>query len=335
MKEFLIYASLLCLLAACGRKDVAVQQTTVDAPKVLEGGAQIIFPGVVSQSFFETEDVSQSVLGGEIVIPARVAATVVASDESATQNIILFDNPDLATNYTQLLQHLINIRQIRQVNLQQRRTELERTKDLQQHGAATGKDLLEAQTALSLEEANLANEQAANIEHETKLKAGGFQPEALRKAQPGTAYVICEVPEGDIRKISEGSTCTLQFTAFDDETFTGKIEDIADLVDPSTRMVKLRVSLQNPNGRLKAGMFGTASFGLNEGSKLSVSKNAMITVQARNYVFVKTDTTTFERREVSAGRQINDRIVIYHGLVPGEKVAVKGAMQLKGLSFGY
>jgi cobalt-zinc-cadmium efflux system membrane fusion protein len=53
----------------------------------------------------------------------------------------LFDNPELSGNYTQLLQHLTMINQIQNINIRQRKTELSRIKDLQEHGAATGKDL--------------------------------------------------------------------------------------------------------------------------------------------------------------------------------------------------
>ena len=66
------------------------------------------------------------------------------------------------------------------------------------------------------------------VKHETKLKAGGFQPELLRKAKAGTAYIICDVPENQISKIKEGSSCFLQFTAFPNEKFVGKIDDVAD-----------------------------------------------------------------------------------------------------------
>lgn len=270
-----------------------------------------------------------------ITAPAKVAATVVRSDEGASGNIVLFDNPDLSGNYTQLLQHLTMINQIQNVNIKQRKTELSRMQDLQEHGAATGKDLLESQTALSMEETNLLNERSAIIEHETKLKAGGFEPLQLRHAAAGTAYIICDIPESEINMVKEGSKCTLQFTAFPNENFTGKIDDVADMVDQTTRMIKLRVSINNSMGKLKAGMFGSVAFGLSEGKNMSIDKDALITIQGKNYVFVKTSPTAFERREINVGDQIGDRIIAYSGLKNGDNIAVKGVMQLKGLSFGY
>ena len=323
------------LIYSCGREKDKIKQPENLTPQVVESGKKIIFPNAESIKFFETEIVSSSSLNAEIIAPAKVAAAVVKSDEGASQNIVLFENPDLAGSYTQLIQHLININQIQNINIKQKKIELERIKDLQSHGAATGKDLLEAQTALSMQETNLANERAAIIEHETKLKAGGFQPEILRKAEAGTAYIICDIPENRISKIKKGSDCILEFTSFPNEKFPGTIDDIADVVDQSTRMVKLRVSLNNSTGKFKAGMFATVSFGVSEGNNISVSKNSLITIQGRNYVFVKSNAATFEKKEVKTGNQIGDRIIIFSGLNIGEAIAVKGVMQLKGLSFGY
>jgi hypothetical protein len=336
MKNILVCTCLaMTLIAGCKNKAAHKPVQDNSTPVVNASGTKITFPLAESANFFQTEKISSSSLMANVTAPAKVSATVLKSDEGASGNIVLFDNPELSGNYTQLLQHLTMIRQIQNINIRQRKTELSRIKDLQEHGAATGKDLLESQTALSMEETNLINERAAIIEHETKLKAGGFEPKQLRNAPAGTAYIICDVPESEISQVKRGSKCTIQFTAFPNENFTGTIDDIADLVDQTTRMIKLRVSINNSTGKLKAGMFGTVAFGLSEGKKLSISKDALVTVQGHNYVFLKTAPQVFERREVNIGDQIGDRIVTFSGLTDGEHVVTKGVMQLKGLSFGY
>ncbi|TDE17632.1 efflux RND transporter periplasmic adaptor subunit [Dyadobacter psychrotolerans] len=336
MRNLIKYSWLVFgLLSACTSKENKQVQQDDTTPAVNDTGTKITFPKEQSADFFATENIKSSTLMADITAPAKVAATVVRSDEGASGNIVLFDNPELSGNYTQLLQHLTMISQIRNINIKQRKTELARMKDLQEHGAATGKDLLESQTALSMEETNLLNERSAIIEHETKLKAGGFEPVQLRRAPAGTAYIICDIPENEISMVKEGSKCTLQFTAFPNENFKGKIDDVADMIDQTTRMIKLRVSINNANGKLKAGMFGTLAFGLSEGKNMSIDKDALITIQGKNYVFVKTSPTAFERREVNIGDQVGDRIIAYSGLKNGDNVAVKGVMQLKGLSFGY
>lgn len=336
MKNLFKYGWLLgVLLVSCGKKEGKSAKVENIEPKITDNGAKIDFPKAESVKFFQTETIGSSALTADIAAPATVSATVVKSNEGASQNIVLFQNPDLAGSYTQLIQHLITINQIQNVNIKQRKIELGRVQDLQQHGAATGKDLLDAQTAMAMEETNLNNERTALIEHETKLKEGGFQAEILRRAKAGTAYVTCDIPENDVSKIKSGSQCVMQFTAFPNEKFNGRIDNVADMVDPTTRMVKLRVSMNNSEGKLKAGMFGTVGFGVSEGKNISVNKDALITIQGKNYVFVKSGENGFQRKEVNIGDQVGDRIIVFSGLDNGDSVAIKGVMQLKGLSFGY
>jgi hypothetical protein len=82
-------------------------------------------------------------------------------------------------------------------------------------------------------------------------------------------------------------------------------------------------------------MFANVHFGMSEGAFISVSKNSLITVQSRNYVFVREGSNGFRLVEVRIGPQVNDRIIIFSGIQPGLEVVTEGTMQLKGMSFGY
>lgn len=334
MKNLIYILTTLILLASCGEKETkqAEKNTT---PTVSNTGQTISFPDTESIAFFKTEKVNSNNITAEITAPAKIAATILVSGEGANQNIVLFENTELASSYTQLIQHQINISQIQNINIKQKQIELERTKDLHLHGAATGQDLLNAETELSMEQTNLANEKAALIEHETNLLSAGFSPNVLRKAKAGTAYLICDIPENQISKIKEGNVCNVLFSAFPEEKFTGKIDAVADVVDNATRMVKVRISVNNSSSKLKAGMFANVSFGINEGNFISIGKNSLVTVQGKHYVFQKINDNTFERKEIQAGQQIGEKIIVFSGLDNGNEIAVEGVMQLKGLSFGY
>ena len=322
------------MVVACGKKE---HQTIIQVikPKVTDNGRLIQFSDKKTADYFIAQSVPSSEQLTNLVAPARVVATVVPSQENPNQNLVLFDNPELTSNYTQLLQHLANINQIQNVTIKQRKIELDRAKDLQQHGAASGREVLEAQTALALEETNLINEKASNLEHEAKLKLGGFDPDALRRAQAKTVWSLCDLPENQLSKVNVGSQCQLNFNSFPNENFNGRVESIGDVVDFTTRMVKVRIVITNPNGKLKAGMFGVAKFGLDQGKFLAVPKEALITVMGKDYVFVKNSELEFERRPVNTGQQASGNVIIFSGITEKDKVVVHGTMQLKGLSFGY
>jgi hypothetical protein len=111
------------------------------------------------------------------------------------------------------------------------------------------------------------------------------------------------------------------------------INGIADVMDNTSHMTKVRILINNKQAKFRSGMFALVSFGISEGHFISVDKNALITVQGKNFVFVKKDNKSFERREVHT-QQIGDRVIIFSGLQNNEQVVNTGAIQLKGL-FGY
>lgn len=334
----IVYGALFISLTACQKKEAAVTQSQPKEtrPVVKENGRVIeIGNDPTTLQFFETEQASKRPISANYQAPAHVVATVVGSTENKGQPLVLFDDPQLTDNYSLLQQHLTNIRQIQEVNIKQKEIELLRAKDLAEHGAATGREVLEAQSALAMERTNLANERAQVGEHETNLQLAGFDPSALRHARPGQAWLICDVPESQVNKLRVGHVAQIHFTAYPDEVETGYIEAFGDVVDNVTRTIKLRISLPNPQGKFRAGMFASVSFGISEGQLISVPQSALVSVEGKDYVFIRKSTRLFERREVTEGQQIGNRIIIFQGLQPNDEVVTKGTMQLKGISFGY
>ncbi len=317
--KFYLIALLVVFTIACKEKAKPVV-TSVPRPAVSTDGSRISFPDSVMIRPFTTQPARPEAIRTDFAAPGHVAAMVLRSGENPAERLVLFDDPGLSDNYTAILQHRINI--------QTQRGNLERIKDLQAHGAASGKEVIEAQT-------QLANEEAAIISDEATLKLAGFDPAALRRAKPNTILVVCEIPENQFGSIRKGLPCTLNFTAFPNERFTGVIDDVNDYVDNTTRQIKLRIAVSNPDGRLKAGMFATVGFGVTEGQFITVSRDAVVTVQGRDYVFVKTAPQVIERRAVQLGQQRGNIVVVQNGLRQNDPVITDNVLQLKGLSFGY
>ena len=322
MKNISILSLLICLtLLSCQKANTSNDTKQVSQPSIEDQGGKIVFPNdPETLNFFETEKVKPENLAANYSAPASVEVSIVQSSEKGGRNTILFDDADLNVAYTQFLQHLININQFK-VNLN-------RVKDLSQHGAATGKEVLDAQT-------QLANEEAAITEQEAKLKLAGLDPVKLKEPKSREAWIICEIPESQIEQVKSGTPCTITFTAFSNKQFKAVIDGVGAEVDHVTRMVKVRVVIANPSNEIRVGMFASVTFLLKEGNTLSVPISALVNVQGKDFVFVKTNATTFERREILTGQQLQGKAVVLHGLSENDQVVVKGAMQLKGLSFGY
>lgn len=320
MKKLSLVFLVAILAASCRKESAPEADPHADDIVVKENGARIEFKDSVASRSFRAESVHASSAQAELKVPARVIATIVKSVENNFQNLVLFDNPDLSANYTAFLQHIININTYT-VNLG-------RIKDLAENGAATGKEVIEAET-------QLANERAAIIEDEAKLKLAGLDPQQLIGAKLNTVWIICDIPETQIDNLELSGTCKIFFSSFPREVFVGKIEELGEVVDPITRMVKLRVSVPNPKRILKAGMFATVQLGLRKGRYFALPKDALVNVQGKDFVFVKRSANTFERREVVTGAQIENQVIVFDGITDKDLVVTTGAMQLKGLSFGY
>jgi len=308
------------LAASCKKKEVMTVQTT-PLPVVEQDGARITFAqDAHTLSFFAVDTVKEENLAGKFEAPASVAVTIESPTARNARGTVLFDNPDLGVTYSAFLQHLINIRT--------NKLNLERVQDLSQHGAATGKEVLDAET-------QLANEEAAITEQEAKLRIAGFDPEVLKKPSRQEAWLICEVPESQLAQLKTGTPCAVKFTAFPNDTFNAHVSGLGAEVDNVTRLVKARVTLPNPASRFQVGMFASVAFDLKAGNALSIPVTAVVNVQGKDFVFVSAASNVFERREVLLGQQVNDKAIVLHGLNAGDHVVVKGAMELKGISFGY
>jgi RND family efflux transporter MFP subunit len=71
-------------------------------------------------------------------------------------------------------------------------------------------------------------------------------------------WMQAEVFERDLSLVGVGRAVEIASEAFPGESFLGKVSFVAPQVDPATRTVKVRVDVENPQSRLKQGMYVTA-----------------------------------------------------------------------------
>jgi hypothetical protein len=326
---FQLIFPLLTIFSACGVKQETTQEKTPQLapekkqmpPIVTELGKKIAFPDTHYISHFKYEKAKIELLKDELTANTHVVASVVRNLDNKSYNLIIFNDSKLTANFSQYL--------VRLQNIKTDKLNYERIKDLYDNGAATGREVIEAQTLLQ-------NEEAAIIENESQFFLAGLDPEDFQSHHIGTTWLICEIPENEIDKFIPGKKCKLRFKSFENKVFTGTIESIGDVVDNETRMIKLRIEMtDNYNGKIKAGMIGIAEFGTFEGKHLCVAENALVSVNNKDYVYVRTDIHTFEQREVVKGKTINYKTIIYSGLQEGEQVVTSGRNQLRDLSLEY
>ena len=103
------------------------------------------------------------------------------------------------------------------------------------------------------------------------------------------------------------------------------------VVDPVSRTIKLRAWVNNQDHKLKPEMFARLHIQIGDATRiLAVPKEAVVEVDGRQFVYVVEDGNRYMRREVKATNFTSDQMRILEGLVPGQRIVIKGAVLIKG-----
>lgn len=155
----------------------------------------------------------------------------------------------------------------------------------------------------------------------------------LTIADLGSLWVLADVYERDLGQVATGQAAAIRVPAYPSESFTGKVSHVGDLVDPQTRTVKLRVVVDNKEGRLKPEMFAKVmlSAAQVQGAPkiLIVPAEAVLSDGEASAVIVARDGGRFQKRTIEVGAEQDGKVRILAGLSPGEKVVVEGALFIK------
>ena len=138
------------------------------------------------------------------------------------------------------------------------------------------------------------------------------------------------VPETALAQLSAGQTVAARSAAYPDEAFTGRVQFIDTRIDVATRAVTVEAAVDNPDGRLKPGMFMAVTLTLDPGPDMpTIPETAMIREGRLAYVYVAGADGIAKRRIIEPGRRQDGLIEVLKGLEPGEPVVVAGHQRLR------
>jgi len=136
-----------------------------------------------------------------------------------------------------------------------------------------------------------------------------------------------DVPETALSRLAEGLPVTARSAAWPDEPFVGVVDTIDTRVDPVSRTVTVRALLDNADGRLRPGMFLTATLLREDVTALVVPEQALVPEQSTQYVLVVGEGGVVEKRRVETGRRRPGQVEIRAGLAEGERVIAEGTQK--------
>ncbi len=269
--------------------------------------------------------------------------------------LAVVDSPELAAAKGEYLQAIASVALLA--------TTVERERELLKSGIATERNVQEGDTRLA--EARIAQARA-----EQRLRTLGLSDDAIRMAaesnEPGSRLPLIAPFEGEIVEraavvgetvdtakglfwiadtaqmwalldiadagaaVQVGRVVRVFIDALGEDPIEGTVSWVSTRIDGRTRTLKARALLANPDGRLRANLFGRAEIETGDGGAvLVVPKSAVQWDGCCNVVFVPENETTFSPRKLRLGRSHAGLIEVREGLREGERVVTTGSFLLK------
>jgi membrane fusion protein, heavy metal efflux system len=148
---------------------------------------------------------------------------------------------------------------------------------------------------------------------------------------PSRLWVQLDAGENQLASLKPGKKVQLRSTAWPDQTFAASLDSISDFIDPATRTVKVRGSVENRERKLKGEMFVTAELQESANTDLQMSEKALVLSGDNYYVFVEEKPGRYSRREVKVDAVRDGVASVASGVGLGQKVVVDGNLFLHRL----
>jgi cobalt-zinc-cadmium efflux system membrane fusion protein len=334
-----------------------MKQITVERAASAEVPAdEVISPGKVEANPNRTSRVLLPVAGKVSKVFVRIGDAV-----KQGQVLLTVESPDIDAAISVFLQSQAAVTQSRAA-LAKAEADLERTRDLFENNAVAKKEVLNAENVRTQNRAALDQALASETQSSRRLEILGVKPgefgQTLQVHAPvsgkvlemsvvpgeyrndtstpvmtiadlSTVWVTSDVPESSIRLVQMGQRVQIAFDAWPGQKFTGRVKQIADVVDPQTRTLKVRAELENPDGRLRPEMFARIVLTDKFETRPVVPAAAVMQGDAGSWVMREVGEGRFRQTRVTTGNRIGDSVAILSGLAPGDRIVTDGVMLVR------
>lgn len=138
-------------------------------------------------------------------------------------------------------------------------------------------------------------------------------------------WVEIDIYEHDAGLVKIGQTVQFEFAALPGRPLSGTIDFISPVVDPKSRTLIARATLDNSGGELLPGMAADATLHVTfSGESLVVPRSALIDTGERQVVWRKKSQRQYRASVVRTGRESGGYIEILEGLNEGDQVVTEG-----------
>jgi cobalt-zinc-cadmium efflux system membrane fusion protein len=143
-----------------------------------------------------------------------------------------------------------------------------------------------------------------------------------------SVWLTAYVRESEAADVRLGQEIDYTVLALPGRTFKARIDYVAAAIDPTTRRLLVRATIDNKEGLFKPEMFANVTiYAAGDHTSVGVRKQALIYEGDRVRLWVAHDEDkSLELRQVTTGLTNGDLVEIKTNLKPGEKVVTKGSL---------
>ncbi len=148
-------------------------------------------------------------------------------------------------------------------------------------------------------------------------------------------WVQLDAYESDLPLLSIGQEVSLKVEALPDQEFSGRVTFVDPVLNQRTRTTRVRIEVDNSDGKLRPNMFAEATVRGQEGqehkSTLVIPDTAPLFTGRRSVVYVEVpnaESPTYDARVVRLGPKMGDVYPVIAGVSAGERVVTHGAFTL-------
>ena len=242
-----------------------------------------------------------------------------------------------------------------ETNLRVSKKNLDATQDMYHSGLASQKDLLAAEAAHEQ-----AKSELSRINRVLKINGGNTQGEFVVKA-PISGFIVekfvtnnmtiradnsnslftisdlknvwiqANVYESNISLIHLGDQVNVTTLAYPNKVFKGKVDKVLNVLDPSNKVMKVRVVLPNDGYQLKPEMFANVTVTNTENKEnICIPSSALIFDHSQYYVLVYNGKSDVKITPVQFINTVGNKTFISSGVSKGQKIIASQALLIYG-----
>ena len=140
-----------------------------------------------------------------------------------------------------------------------------------------------------------------------------------------------KIPESYVGILKPGLKAEITSSALSEKNFKGKVSSISSRIDPSTRSILARISVNNKNFEIIPGQLMTVKIIYDEINQIGVPESAVTIQGSTSFVYIVKNNTA-EKRNIQIGNRNFGKISVESGIEEGDIVISEGVSKVRNKS---